>query len=122
MLISRRKHYEEIETIGSVLAVFMLVSAFAAWVFAGDLEPPADPAPTIQVAKTGRETSFATGDDGKKKRGSAWPVPQFTNNGDGTVMDNLTGLIWLQNANRFGIRTWTDALADCNSLADDGVA
>ena len=42
---------------------------------------------------------------------------RFTDNGDGTVTDNLTGLIWLKNANAFGLRTWEQALADANALA-----
>jgi hypothetical protein len=72
------------------------------------------------VEKSGQTTSYATGDDGDQQKGIAWPDPRFNDNGDGTVTDNLTGLIWLQNANRFGQRSWADALVDCNSLADDG--
>ena len=30
------------------------------------------------------------------------PSPRFTDNNDGTVTDNLTGLVWLKNANLFG--------------------
>jgi hypothetical protein len=37
--------------------------------------------------------------DGDLKKGVAWPNPRFTDNGDGTVTDNLTGLIWLKDAN-----------------------
>ena len=33
------------------------------------------------------------------KRGVDWPSPRFTNNGNGTVTDNLTGLMWTQDAN-----------------------
>jgi len=51
------------------------------------------PAP---VPKTGQTTSYATGDDGDLQRGVAWPNPRFTDNEDGTVTDNLTGLIWLK--------------------------
>jgi hypothetical protein len=46
----------------------------------------------------------------------------FTDNGNGTVTDNLTGLIWLKNANYnstgggTGTATWADALSFCNSL------
>jgi len=47
-----------------------------------------------------------------------WPVPRFRDNGDGTVTDRLTGLIWLKNANCFGQIAWDDALAVCNDLAD----
>jgi hypothetical protein len=32
------------------------------------------------------------------------------------VTDNLTGLIWLKNANAFGLRNWATALTDCNTL------
>ena len=31
-----------------------------------------------------------------------FPEPRFVDNEDGTVRDNLTGLIWLKNANCFG--------------------
>jgi hypothetical protein len=44
--------------------------------------------------------------------------PRFTNNGDGTVTDNLTGLIWLQWVNCIGTRTFTNALSEANTLAD----
>jgi len=47
--------------------------------------------------------------------------PRFTDNADGTVTDNLTGLIWLKNADRFGRKNWSEALSHCNDLADDGV-
>jgi len=49
--------------------------------------------------KTGQAASYATGDDGDLQKGVAWPNPRFTDNGNGTVTDNLTGLIWLKNAN-----------------------
>ena len=70
------------------------------------------------VEKTGQTTSYATGDDGDLEKGVAWPNPRFTDNGDGTITDNLTGLIWLKDANCFGTRTWNNALSDCNGLAD----
>ncbi len=45
------------------------------------------------------------------------------------MTDNLTGLIWLKNANCFGNKTWANALSDCNGLSsgfcgltDDSVA
>ena len=69
------------------------------------------------VEKTGQITFYATGDDGDLEKGVAWPNPRFTDNGDGTVTDNLTGLIWLMNANCFGAKSWTDALSDANGLA-----
>jgi hypothetical protein len=51
------------------------------------------------VEKTGQTTSYATGDDGELSKGVVWPNARFADNGDGTVTDNLTGLMWLKNAN-----------------------
>jgi len=68
------------------------------------------------VPKTGQTTSYGTGDDGDLQMGTAWANPRFTDNGNGTVTDNLTGLIWLKDANCFGKKTWAEALSDCNNL------
>jgi hypothetical protein len=51
-----------------------------------------------------------TGQDGEIQAGVPWPTPRFTDRGDGTVRDNLTGLIWLKDA-RCIVRTWAGALA-----------
>ena len=74
--------------------------------------------PPAPVQKTGQTTSYATEDDGHLQTGVEWPIPRFTDNGDGTVKDNLTGLIWLKDANcfAFGLRTWDEALSDSNGL------
>jgi len=40
-----------------------------------------------------------TGQDGDIQAGVAWPDPRFTDHGNGTVTDNLTGLMWMKNAN-----------------------
>jgi hypothetical protein len=77
--------------------------------------PACLPAP---VVKTGQAVSFASGDDGDLQMGVAWPDPRFTDNGDGTVTDNLTGLVWLKNANCYGHNTWAESLVSCNNLAD----
>jgi len=81
------------------------------------------------VPKTGQTTAYPPGnrDDGDLEKGVAWPIPRFTDNGNGTVTDNLTGLIWLKNANctdtvgsivkSTGTLTWTNALTWSNNLA-----
>ena len=56
------------------------------------------------VPKTGQTTIYAAGDDGALQKGVAWPTPRFTDNDNGTVTDNLTGLIWMKNANAFGAK------------------
>ena len=122
----------------AIITAFMVAALFLpGLVSAGDLEPIDVPGPTMKtldeiynkldelvpggglasVEKTGQTTSYATGDDGDLQKGVAWPNPRFTDNGDGTVTDNLTGLIWLKDANCFGEKIWADALSDANGLA-----
>jgi hypothetical protein len=81
---------------------------------------PSEICGNANIPVTGQTTSYATGDDGELQKGVSWPNPRFTDNGDGTVTDNLTGLFWLKNANCFGVRTWDDALSDCNGLNSGG--
>ena len=68
------------------------------------------------VPRTGQTSSYGPRDDGALRKGVAWPTPRFTDNNNGTITDNLTGLIWLRNANYFGARSWTQALDDANGL------
>jgi len=75
-------------------------------------------AETIDLPKTGQTATYATGDDGDLQKGVAWPSPRFTDNGDGTVKDNLTGLIWLQDASCDGVMAWSNALDHANELYD----
>jgi hypothetical protein len=51
---------------------------------------------TQKLLATGQTASFTPGDDGSVQTGAEWPVPRFTDNGDGTMTDNLTGLMWLK--------------------------
>lgn len=79
-----------------------------------DLPDPTFPA---NVWKTGQTISYYDGDDGDLRRGISWPSPRFTDNGDGTVTDNLTSLMWLKDANCYGtpdFETAYDTIADFN--------
>ena len=46
------------------------------------------------------------------------PTSRFVDNGNGTVTDKLTGLIWLKNADCFGLLNWADAISLANGLAN----
>ena len=52
-----------------------------------------------------------TGEDGALVKGVT-VSPRFTDNADGTVKDDLTGLVWLKNANCFGLQQWTTAFSN----------
>jgi hypothetical protein len=70
------------------------------------------------VAKTGQTTSYAAGDDGDLQAGIALTAPRFIDNGDGTVIDNLTGLIWMKDAGSIGESYWGNAVQSCSTLAN----
>ena len=89
--------------------------------------PPRRPVPKSgQVScwsSVGASVSCAnTGQDGEHQAGADWPNPRFTKNGDGTVTDNLTHLVWLEKANCFGTQTWANALVKANGLYDGSMA
>jgi hypothetical protein len=74
----------------------------------------------VLIQKTGQTTILASGDDGDLQKGEEWPSPRFTDNGNGTVTDNLTHLIWTQDVNIYGATNWNDALTSCNSCIVGG--
>lgn len=72
-----------------------------------------------QLPKTGQTFGYA-GSDGDLKKGVAWPDPRFTDNNDGTVTDNLTGLVWLENAFcvALGGNDLINSLANANGMSN----
>jgi hypothetical protein len=93
--------------------IVLMAAVIAVWV--GLLVTPA--VADAPVEQTGQTTSFAAGDDGDIQAGHPLPTPRFKDEGNGTVEDKLTDLIWLKNADCFGPRTWADALNAANNLA-----
>ena len=97
-----------IKTIATVISIFVIFST-----------PVIAAAATVQLPQTGQVTCYdsagsvyqcpGTGQDGQIKSGVQWPVPRFTAGGS-CVTDNLTGLVWAQNGNLSGGRTWQGAL------------
>lgn len=116
-----------------------LRARFAAGALAGTILAfalTAHPA-TVQLPRTGQSTCYnehgvivpcvGTGQDGDVRAGANPPSPRFTDNRNGTVTDNLTGLIWLKDANctetvggisrMDGLLNWPSALTWSNNLA-----
>jgi hypothetical protein len=65
---------------------------------------------------TGQTTVFRAGDDGTYFSGCQ---PSYTDNGDGTVTDNCTGLLWEQSVNPQAL-TWPRAIDYCEALTVAG--
>lgn len=101
----------------SSTTIMLLTFVFVAPTFAGA---------AVGLPKTGQTECYhengllvpcqSTGQDGELQKGTVWPIPRFSENGDGTVTDSLTGLVWLKNANCFGLKTWNAALISANGL------
>ena len=79
---------------------------------------PLSPVNAMSLPQSGQTAVFGLNDDGALKKGLAWPAPRFVDNGNGTVYDLLTGLIWTKNANCFGPQPWSASLGKANSLAN----
>ena len=109
----------------------VLMVAVMAWVGWGLPQALAQPA---RVPQTGQTQCWdangnlilcdGTGQDGDIQAGVGAPAARFSDRRNGTVRDNLTGLIWLQDAscdtfgpNGDGTGTWQQALDAANTLA-----
>ncbi|MFO7780419.1 MAG: DUF1566 domain-containing protein [Spirochaetia bacterium] len=69
----------------------------------------------IGLPRTGQDRTDRAGDDGNLQEGRDWPDPRFTDNGDGTITDELTGLMW-QRSPVADEKTWENAIGYCNGL------
>jgi hypothetical protein len=73
----------------------------------------------VGVPKTGQTVTSRDGDDGYWEKGVAPQNPRFIANGDGTVTDTSTNLMWAISAQHFGIEilmNWWDGIDACNNM------
>jgi hypothetical protein len=71
---------------------------------------------TIQLQATGMYVPYLPGDDGSLQTGVRLTYPRWIDNGNGTLTDTMTGLIWLKQADCIR-QTLSDAIAAVNKLA-----
>lgn len=76
------------------------------------------------VAQTGQTSSYEEGDDGNIQAGVAWPDPRFTDNGNGSITDNMTGLEWIKDPHSLSgnasKENWSNAITFCQELTYAG--
>jgi hypothetical protein len=73
----------------------------------------------VKLAATGyydEPGQVVAGDDGSVQAGVPLTYPRFVDNGNGTVTDTVTGLVWLKQANCLRAN-WAEAVAAVQSLA-----
>lgn len=77
--------------------------------------------PIIATPRTGQITSYLPWDDGDLQKGMAWPEPRFVDRKDGTVIDRLTGLMWLKDPRQVPQELhWKEAVGTCSALCFAG--
>ncbi len=54
------------------------------------------------TAKTGQTISYTDGDDGENQKGYPKTPPRFVDNGDGTITDKASGLMWIKDPGELG--------------------
>ena len=84
--------------------------------------------PSAQIMRTGQTlchdengivvSCVGTGQDADLQKGLAWAVPRFTDNGNGTITDNSTGLIWTADMN---LMSGAYSFLDTDVTAGDGI-
>jgi hypothetical protein len=87
---------------------------------AGDLNPPGPPAPTMVTLQTIYDRQHAGSDTCFDNAGTNRFVDCATTafgTSNGTVKDMVSGLVWLKNANCFGLISWADANIKAGALA-----
>ena len=70
----------------------------------------------VTLQATGFYVPYESGDDGTLQMGVGLTYPRWVDNGNGTVTDIMTGLIWLKQADCIN-QTWAAAVAAVNQLA-----
>lgn len=86
------------------------------------------------IPKTGQVVSYLSDDDGDLQEGKPATGDRFTDNGDNTITDNATGLMWIKNVMTIGgiwitdygsgdeptLFTWDDAVSNSAALSHAG--
>jgi hypothetical protein len=72
-----------------------------------------------QPLQTGQTTAYGTGTDGDLQKGAA---RSYTDNGDGTITDNQTGLMWEKKDQAGGIHDYSNSYTWCKDVSPmDGI-
>ena len=82
---------------------------YLVWPVRGGAQVVPNPVYPANPWRTGQTIVMKSGDDGDLRPGVAWPSPRLSHNGDGTVTDNLTKLVWLRDAGCLGTGNFYEA-------------
>jgi hypothetical protein len=73
------------------------------------------------VPQMGQKRTFMAGGDGDLRVGKPWLEQRFAENGNGTVTDHFSGLMWTKNADKAnGKADWEQAIKGSGTCTDGG--
>ena len=108
------------------MLVALLVALIVLPGLASGAPGPSSAEATRPVPRTGQTACFdadgqpvdfeGSGQDCEQQRGLPWPDPRFLQNGDGTVTDLLTGLMWLRDGHCLAEGSWSGARGRITAL------
>jgi hypothetical protein len=98
----------------SITMLIVMVFFLAAWVMAGDLEPPAEPMRTMKTLDEIPPTWSLK--IPSKIRFVVLDKQQFSQSNGEAVLDKETGLVWTTNANLISPMEWKWATVECYRL------
>jgi hypothetical protein len=67
-------------------------------------------APASPPLRTGVQVSIVPGDDGSYQAGLPLAADRYFDRGNGTILDRMTGLVWLKDSGCLGGMDWNSAL------------
>jgi len=101
-----------------LVAVFMCAGLFMPGLAgAGDLDPTDTPGPTMKTLNEIYDKLVPLENIAKTNRCMKLGY-RFCDQGDGTVLDTDTGLVWLKDATCLGRRVWNSAKGEAAALID----
>jgi hypothetical protein len=98
------------------------VDAYRLWPVRGGLNHSGSNTSTYatRIPQTGQKISYLIGDDGFWQAGLELPLERYRDDGNGTITDTLTGLVWLKNnVCLTEWYQWRDAVDAVNAFSDN---
>ena len=105
--------YMRVPVFGNV----MLMRCFAVLLTLVATSPTVFGAPASPPLQTGVQVSIEPGDDGSYQAGQPLAVDRYLDRGNGTILDQMTGLVWLKDSGCLGGTDWNSALVAMANMA-----
>lgn len=109
-----RRYWSSTTNSGQTLAIDFTTGQCSGWINPSYIRPVRNEGGLVD---SGQTTSYTPGDDGSINPAAI--QPSFTDNEDGTISDNISGLMWIKNpanATIGGTYNWGTAITACENL------